>query len=649
MSHVHQGRNHDAGNPDRSAPHSRRRALRIVAGCLLAALILSVAYPLVIHPKLAGDGGEYLLTLQAWFDHGSPDLRPADIEAMDRITPSERPFSTLVKPWAGFVKAPNGRWYGMHFWLYPLLGVPAKLVLRIAGGSEFAALQTTNVICFVAAVCFTFFHGNPHRPRRLLFLALSATGPVLWFLRWPHPEVFTWCCALVSLTLLGRKRYGLSAMAAAVGALQNPPLILLAILPAALATSRRQWRRAVVAAVCTAPAFIAPLFCLYHFQTPSLISSVGGVNFAHISLSRSWSFFTDLNQGMLPYIPALVLFGLAGAVLALAGRRLTGIGVASVLAGMILIIQSAPNWNHGTAGMTRYAVWMMPLFAWLAAEYLPFKQRWLRLLLVAGLLLQAGIVFSHSGKPDYLVQQSWTRAVLSIFPRWYNPDPEIFVERQMGDEESWLGRLPVGFISSDGSITKVLAERRSVERFAHHFGLEGKLAPEITRLRHPVDLVYLHPPRGAVKVVEPLGWGAQALESGIHWEPVNLPGAILDPELRFHLEVTNRARYRFWGVSSGASHPLTFVCRLFENGEQIDINTIHAPFFLSSGKTVLLPVKTELPRRTGTFRVEVQGALKHLVWDERQAGIEVQVLGVDESSYLAKIILEEGEPLSPDN
>ncbi len=48
--------------------------------------------------------------------------------------------------------------------------------------------------------------------------------------------------------------------------------------------------------------------------------------------------------------------------LASEARRLSGGGtVAAALAGMILLVQSTPNWNHGTAGMIRYAVWMTPL------------------------------------------------------------------------------------------------------------------------------------------------------------------------------------------------------------------------------------------------------------------------------------------------
>ncbi len=629
MNHVHQ---------------DRRRALIIAAACLAAALLIGLAYPLAIPPVLAGDGSEYLLMLQAWFDHASPDLRPADIEAMDLVVPSERPFSRLVDPWAGFVQARNGRWYSMHFWLYPLLGVPAKLIFRIAGAGEFAALQSANVFCFILAVCFAFFNGSRERSRRLLFIALAAVGPVIWLLRWPHPEVFTWCCAMVSLTLLGRKRHGLAAAAAAVGSLQNPPLILLALLPLAITASRRQGRQALNAAAGLLPALIAPFFYLYHYGVSSLIADSGGVDFLLISPMRTLSFFADLNQGMLPYVPLLLLLGIAGAVTALVRRRWDAVGLAAVIAGIILLIQSAPNWNNGTAGMLRYAVWMTPLFAWLAAEQLTISRWPLRALVVAGLLLQAVLVF-RAGETTYVHPSPLAAWAMDRFPTLVHPEPEIFTERQVGRDGDWDTRLPVGFIGADGSMVKILAEVKSLEQIARRFGLDqGEIPGLVHRLDHPYfDVLYLHPPRGLIKVVEPVDWGEQALQTGLRWDLVDLPGAILHPEARFRLEVVNSARYRFWGESSGARFPLTFICRIFEDGEELSFFPVHAPLDIAPGETVLLPVRVTLPRRPGRFRVELQAALRSLVWDERRAGFSVEVLGVDDRSYLARVVRNETE------
>jgi hypothetical protein len=162
------------------------------------------------------------------------------------------------------------------------------------------------------------------------------------------------------------------------------------------------------------------------------------------------------------------------------------------------------------------------------------------------------------------------------------------------------------------------------------------------RLRHPLDLVYLHPPRGAIKVVEPVNWGDKALRTGIRWDLVDLPGAILNPEVRFRLEVVNSARYRFWGATSGARYPLTFTGRLFEDGEELSFFQVPVPLDIAPGETVLLPVRVTLPRRPGTFDIELQVALRLLVWDQRRSGFSVEVLGADEQSFLGRVTRNEG-------
>ena len=57
------------------------------------------------------------------------------------------------------------------------------------------------------------------------------------------------------------------------------------------------------------------------------------------------------------------------------------------------------NWNSGATGLMRYAVWMVPIFAWLIAEFLPPTRR---LVEVVGLAVafQAAILLRHRGRQD---------------------------------------------------------------------------------------------------------------------------------------------------------------------------------------------------------------------------------------------------------
>ena len=635
MSIDHQGRDRETGHPPRPG-----RALLVAGGCLFAALALGFLSPHVAAPIIAGDSADYFLMLQSWADHGSPDLRPEEIEALDRLLPGPVPFSQHGHPYAGYRQASNGRWYCMHFWLYPLLALPARALLQASGGNVVAAFQVTNITLFCLTVFLLIFNGRSAPSRRIPFLLLAALGPVIWFLRWPHPEAFTWCCTALSLHVLGQRRYGLSATIAAVGALQNPPLMLLGLIAAGSAVARHRVRGLVVAAGLL-PALVAPLFYFYHFGVPSLIAGTGGMDLALISPMRTASLLLDFDQGMLPHLPAVLLFGAAGAVLAVIGKRHLGMALTAGLIGMVIIVQAAPNWNNGTTGPMRYAVWIAPLFAWLAAGYLPWERRRMRVLLAAGLLVQAAIITGSDGRPDYLRRSPLSAWALHRFPALVHPEPEIFTERQSGRDGYFQKQLPAGFVGRDGSLLKVLSTDEALPDICRRFGFTpGDRALRIRRLGRPFPgLLYLHPPRGSINVVEPIEWGGQALARGIDFGFHELPGAILDPHLRLQLRLTNLARFRFWGISSGARHPLDLACRVRDEasgGERII--PVPAPLDLAPGETIFLSLSIDLPRTAGRFHVEIQAALKGLVWGERRVGFAIDVLGADERSYLARIV-----------
>src|SRR5205823_2746815 len=76
--------------------------------------------------------------------------------------------------------------------------------------------------------------------------------------------------------------------------------------------------------------------------------------------------WTDFNQGLLPYVPLLVLgVGFAAARLAYlrdARGLLLLLGTLAVMVGT----QVSRNWNSGCDGLQRYLVWVLPLLAGVA-------------------------------------------------------------------------------------------------------------------------------------------------------------------------------------------------------------------------------------------------------------------------------------------
>jgi len=472
----------------------------------LVAALGALAWAGATRPMLAGDAIEYHATLQALVGHGTPEVRSTDLFRLGTLFEAAGLCSASCAQEAGTVSAVAGKRFTAHFWAYPLSAVPARFVLHRLGGRECSSFQITNVLMALLALYAALFLSAAAWPRRLAFCALSALSPVLWYLTWPSAEVFTWSCVVAAIALAERRSFALAALCASVGAMQNPPVVFLAGLLVLRSLEERNPRRTAAAFACACVSQVPAAFDLWKFHSPSLLASLGAADVHLISAHRFWSLVGDLNQGMLPYVPGLVLLGSLGAALALVEavrlRRWQPPMLVATIVVMILSCCVAPNWNAGAATMQRYAVWMVPLFAWLAVLHPP--PRWHGAIWAGAIALQAAIAFSGSRQMFYLDHTPLARTVLRRAPFLYDPEPEIFVERLLHTER-WSSPLLLPLAFTDGDrVTKVLVDPASVLRLPTHFRVAGAWFEGALR-RHASEsgLFYLNPPAGAV-TVEPV-------------------------------------------------------------------------------------------------------------------------------------------------
>lgn len=608
----------------------------------LLSILAVVVFALIVTPIRVGDADEYLLMVQALSSHGSPDIRTADIESHIRVLNRNGllPDGQVPKEYYlrdSFTTADGTVYFG-HFWFFSLLAVPAWVLLRFAGGNEMAALQSMNAVFFCIAAGFVLFHGRDERRDRLLLLALSALGPIIWYIRWPHPEVYTWAAAMIAVALLRRNRFGWAAVSASLGALQNPPLVLLALLAVVLAAGRRDWRAAVRAAAGTALSFLPSLFTLVIFGVPNLFVAKGVTDFALISPGRVWSVLADLNQGMLPHVPLVLLLGLLGGGVALIKGRTRGILVLVVFLGMILMVGPQRNWNAGAAGMMRYAVWMVPLLAWLAVDFVP-RRRCLAWGIGAGLLLQAGMVMNHDGRDDSLRQNDLARVVLARCPLLYSPDPQIFAERQLGrNVEYWSGRLPVPFVTKSGHLTKLLLDAGTHRHLQEYFldSLNGDLLVEQEE-DLPDGLYYLHPPRRALRVVDQEGMDPRVFSQQLRIELREVPANLFKPEFEITVEVTNQGPFGYWGKRSCTPSPVNLGYRAVREETVVTEGRADMPFFLKPGGVKVRAVRIKLPHAPGRYDLTISTLVEDLAWSESAVHLTVDCSLAEPGQYRATV------------
>ena len=496
------------------------RRLGILAYLLCAAVLIGRCARLDFARQ--GDGWEYLVLLDALDRHGSPDVRPGDLDAMfahidmwELLTHppgisgvrSARDVYAAELPYR-FVTAADGRRYTAHFWIYSLVAYPAKLALRAVGGREFNALVVTNAVMFAVALGALLFLGHGSPSQRLALTLLAGATPVVWYLTFTGVEVFCWALVTVALMCLDRRAYAGAALAAAVAATQNPPLALLAAVPVALALWERRWRSAALAALGGSVAAWPIVYYGLHSGLPGMMARTNS-DFTLISWSRTTSLLFDLNAGLLPYVPVLLAAALWAALRLAARRTLPAMLVAVALAGLMLAVQVQSNWNTDGRGLQRYLVWMLPMLAWLVGHAWQGRARaWI----VTASVVTSGAVLmvDPPGPAAWLEHRAVARWVLQHAPALYNPPFEVFAERSahaeapplwmtQGRHDGWMELLPVAQGRPSGEVTTLLVQRASRDRLVERFRIEPAYLPVLlATATASVTPRYVHPPPGTV-------------------------------------------------------------------------------------------------------------------------------------------------------
>lgn len=424
-------------------PHHANRAARLLY-CLAAAWVVSGS--LLAPPVSYADGGEYQLMGESLLRHLSPEMHPGDVASLAERSRRQHADVRIAAALRGYSEAEDGRWYCLHFWGYSLATLPARAALRICGW-DLRAPAVTNAALFLWALWQALFSSGLGRVASVGLFGLALFSPALWFVAWPHPE--SYCFALVLLALLWTSagRHTRAVLAASIAAAQNPPLVWL-VGPLCVRALLASWsgapalraRRVASLAAAALPSLLPPAFYLWKFGTPSLIAR-DAASLELLSVQRALELLFDLNLGLWPYMPLTVpLFLLA---LGLRTARWQRWAWAAVLALSALSCTVTANWNHGTAGPSRYAVWLAPFVilavaqaqAGALAQARARVARAFTLLVAAAVLTQAAIVVARGGTqqaPDYLSHSWAARLALRHVPAWYQPSPEVFISRSRG-------------------------------------------------------------------------------------------------------------------------------------------------------------------------------------------------------------------------
>jgi hypothetical protein len=472
----------------------RRITYIVVTVVCLWALIL------LIKPERYGDGFEYLGMTVSIAQHGTPELRDADVSAR-RLLVTQNPNIDWIQPdskdHTGYYTARNGKEYCFHFWLYSGLNAVSYFIIKVLRGNPLNSFLATNLFLMVFLFLWIAYRGKYQPRTRNWLLVFSVLTPALLYLPWSHPEVFIYVFLFLGLLELTNGFLPLGTLFIAISATQASPLTVISL--AALGyllwqfkSKRLPLNPLTVSLSLGSILFLILPYAFYwiNFGTPSLIAGGSGsfANLQFITFPKIISLFLDLNFGMIVYVP-LLLFAIVFLVVKRKPAAIIGC-LALVVTAVICTTQE--NWNCGMEYIHRYAIWLLPILIMSSLAY--FTQMKLKSFNIhlAILFVTTGIItFTCLAKHEdgnYLKIGPLTNVVLAVSPSLYNPPPDVFAERVLGGEINYLERLPIAVTAPDGTLRKRLALDSSSNKLVYSNGpLRITTDFSLLRMQNAVD------------------------------------------------------------------------------------------------------------------------------------------------------------------
>ena len=182
----------------------------------VGAVVVLTGLALALPPRPFGDAPEYLLMAESWAAHGSPELRPGDVDALRRRVAVSGMAASPDDALGNYFEGRDGRFYCYHFSFYPLLTLPARWALGAVGGDVLKAGPLTNAIALGGAIAAVLLLVPAGTWARRAAAALLVSSPALGFLLWPHPEVLSFAMATLALVAGSRGASGLATLCAAI-------------------------------------------------------------------------------------------------------------------------------------------------------------------------------------------------------------------------------------------------------------------------------------------------------------------------------------------------------------------------------------------------------------------------------------------------
>ena len=461
---------------------------KISLAFIAVSFIAGLLYLKSFSPNYRGDWKEYLMQLSAFENHFSFGITEKDIEKAQldfALEAEELGYEYYVNPSNHLHEYKDAK-YSNHFGSYSALAMPAKKMLTAFGKYPLWAFFITNYLLYATAVLTVFFGLKIEPEKKFFILLLSVFNPAIFYLDWIHSEVYLYSFVVIGLVFLYNKHFRLSVLFFSIAAMQNLAIVpfemmvgINYVFDLAIASRKeyktinlkhfvkKNWWKVTSCGLCYIPALISPASTYYKFHTINLVKDVRMEN--KYIVHKAIDYLFDLNLGILPYEPVILLLFIAMILIGLKKKTMeSAVNLLGVL-GILYVVSNQIQINCDMQFIMRYNVWIIPIMIFFVVAYwdeIIGKKKIFRAACISEALITFSVILFVFFGNGFTSNQfaPWTKKVIEISPSIYNPTHGIFYSRVAG-EEIYFDNKPVEYYDGKGRLKKVLLSNEAKNLF----------------------------------------------------------------------------------------------------------------------------------------------------------------------------------------
>lgn len=353
-----------------------------------------------------------------------------------------------------YMRAKDGELYPVHFIFYSILALPFRLFLKLFQLNELNTFRITNLAIFTTTAYIVMRYFLTSSFKRAVFLIVFYLSPLVWFLIWPGPDIYYSCLLLIAVFLFFQKRYILTLILTAFASWHSQPLLITLVgftacyLSIKIKILKVEGKKQIVLDPRVILStlliiFLASLPYLYNYFlfgvfTPWTVlkdgwTQLNGFGLQNISLKKLFEQFFDLNIGLFWYAPLIIILSGYFIFKSIVKEKKSLFILLLVLI-TVFFYQTNPAWHYGTSGYgpTRHILFALPFLIHFVIKGI--RATAVYFVLMGLLVISQLSIMSFNGfiAPDFmntLSHSPYARFILDRWPQFYNPTPEIFIDR----------------------------------------------------------------------------------------------------------------------------------------------------------------------------------------------------------------------------